>query len=106
MYNPSFAAPITADSVSEFRVAASTTSVLILSGNLQRRSASIYNHGNASLYLRYSPNMNLSASYVAFSVKLSSGSYFELPAAYQGTVQGIWDGANGYAFITDFQSGE
>ena len=106
MYGPGFNAPITSGSAAEFRVAASTTSVVILSGSMQRHMGSVYNHSSASLYLRYSPNMSNSASLAMFSVKLSSGSYFELPVAFQGVVHGIWDGANGYAYVIDFQSGE
>ena len=104
MYGPSFNAPITSGSMAEFRVASSTNSVLILSSSVHRRAATVFNHGSSALYLRYTQNLNTSASLAQFSVKLPSGSYFELPAAYQGQVHGIWDAANGFSFITDFTS--
>lgn len=94
--------------MSEYRVASSATSVLILSGSVQRRGATVFNHSNASLYLRYVPGPQLSpsASLAQFAVKLSSGSYFEVPVAYCGQVHGIWDAQNGFAYVIDFSSGE
>lgn len=109
MYAPSFNTPITSGSIQEFKVSASTTSVLLLSSSLHRRvGTSIFNASNASLHLRYAPGPELapSASLAAFSVKLTSGSYFEFPFAYQGQVHGIWDATGGWAFIIDVSSGE
>lgn len=86
------------------RVPASVTPVLILSGSsLSRVKATVFNHSSASLYLSTQP----SASAQFFWVKLTSGSYFEVPdPGYIHEVYGAWDGANGYAMITDHQAND
>lgn len=109
MYGPSFNAPITSGSMYEYKVAASTTSVLLLSGSVFRRAGtSIFNASNATLHIRYAPGPELapSASLGAFALKITSGAYFEFPYAYQGQVHGIWDGTGGWAFIVDINSDE
>lgn len=81
------------------RVPSSTSAVTILSSSVGRVTANIFNHSAASLYLKFegAPTIN------DFDVKLSSGSYYELPKpVYLGQVNGIWDAANGFAMIADF----
>lgn len=106
MYGPSFNNPIVSGSMAEYRVPASTNSVLILSASLHRRSATIFNAGNGNLHLRYAPTVDLSASFGMYHVKLTSGSYYEVPIAYQGRINGIWDNSAGFAFVVDFSDDE
>lgn len=83
-------------------VPASITAVNILSASLSnnRTMATIFNHGNASLYMSFggTPTIN------DFDVKIGSASYYELPTfpVWQDAVTGIWDSANGFAMINDF----
>lgn len=104
MFTPSIFAPIVSGSWTISRVPASATPVLLLSGSsFGRREAAIYNHGSGSLYI--APVPNVSVNY--FAAKIGSGSYYEMPIpTYQGEVYGIWDAANGWAMISDKQSGE
>jgi hypothetical protein len=102
MFVPPFLTSAPSGSVSHARVAGAASSTLILSGNLQRVHASVFNHSGASLYLKFD---DTSVSINDFDVKLSSGSYFELPKpVYQGIIRGIWDAASGFAMIVDFSS--
>lgn len=102
MFVPPFLTSAPSGSASHARVAAATGSALIMSGNLQRVHGSIFNHSGASLYIKFDDN-NVTIN--DFDVKLSSGSYFELPKpVYQGIVRGVWDAAAGFAMIVDFSS--
>ncbi len=104
-YLPSFSAPILSGSlIGPARVPASVTPVLLLSGSMTgRRAASIFNHSSASLYISPKPAVTVNNFYV----KLTSGSYFELQnPVYTDEVWGVWDGANGWALMVDFQSSE
>lgn len=84
---------------SHARVAASTSAVLILSASEGRTRGSVFNHGAAGLYLSARPEVSVNF----FDVKLSSGSYFELPRpVWRGAIYGVWDVANGFAMVCDF----
>ncbi len=89
-------AGVASGSASGGRVPSTTAGVLILSASTTRTFASIFNHSTASLLLAYSrtPTVN------DFDVKLTSGSYFELPQpVYRGEVYGVWEVANGWAMV-------
>lgn len=83
----------------------STTSgpVLIMSASQdQRVHGSVYNDSPGSLYLKFGSdvNMGVSGSAQIYDVKMTSGSYFELPKpAYQGEVWGLWDLIGGWARV-------
>lgn len=82
-------------------VAASATSVTILSASDARAGASVYNdttNSTNSLYLK----MGTTASATDFSVKLNAGGYFEVPAGYNGRIDGIWVVAAGSARVTEY----
>lgn len=73
--------------------------VLILSGSQIRAHASVFNHANASLHLRFGASASLPAG---FDVKLTSASYYELPKPiYTGPVYGAWDAAGGFALVLE-----
>ncbi len=73
--------------------------VLILSASFSRAHASVFNHSNATLHLRFGSSASLPT---AFDVKLTSGSYYELPKPiYTGPVYGAWDAAGGFALTLE-----
>lgn len=104
MYLPSMTAPIQSGSLTAYRVAASATPVMILSGGMtNRRVATIYNHSNASLFIGPFPEVGVTR----FMTKITSGSHFTMPnPIYVGPVYGVWDAAAGHAMIVDFNSSE
>jgi hypothetical protein len=78
--------------------------VLILSGSTySRRAATVFNHGSASLYLGVDANVSVNNFYV----KITSGSFYDMEKPVTThEIWGVWDGANGWAMITDRRSGE
>lgn len=88
-----------------WRVPVSATPQLILSASQDERSfASIFNHSNGSLYLRFGSSSGLrsSGSSPAFDVKVLSGTLFELPKPiWQGEIWGGWDVATGWAMVLE-----
>jgi hypothetical protein len=88
-------------------VAATTTASLILSASSDGRShASIFNDAVGSLYLYYggSNSGSVIGPNGMYDVKLTSGSYYELPRqpVFQGQVWGAWDLAGGWARVVQF----
>lgn len=77
----------------------SATAVLLLSASDTRIHASIYNHVNASLFVGFDhPGVGTGS----FDVKLTSGSFYELPRPVpRGRVFGIWDASGGVAMVYD-----
>jgi hypothetical protein len=89
---------------SHWRVPQNSAPQLILSSSLDVRAhASVFNHSSAALYLKYGSNagMAVSGGLGLFDVRLSSGSYYELPKPmWQGQIWGAWDAdASGFAMI-------
>lgn len=80
-------------------VAASATSVTLQASNSSRRGLFIVNDSaTATLYVAFAA----SATTSAYTVKLSAGSYYEVPEPlYTGVVSGIWDVASGNARMTE-----
>lgn len=90
---------------SHWRVVATTDPQLILSSSQDERArACIFNHSNASLYLRFGSGLELktSGSAPSFDVKVTSGSLYELPKPiWQGELWGSWDAAGGWAMVSE-----
>lgn len=84
--------------VTPYNVEASTTSILILAANPDRKGVTIWNHGASNLFIE----LGTKAALTAFAVKITPGSYYELPFGYSGRISGIWDVANGFAFVREF----
>jgi hypothetical protein len=79
-------------------VAASTSSVSLLSNNAYRVGATIFNDSSTNtLYLK----LGTTASTSSYSVKLIPGAYFETPFGYTGEIDAIWDGVVGFARISE-----
>lgn len=77
-------------------VAASTT---LLSANINRKQAMFFNDSSATLYLILSAG---AASTTAFTTKVLSQGYYEIPwPTYTGQVNGIWSAATGSVRVTE-----
>jgi len=77
----------------------STSAVIIASGNLSRMGVTIFNDSSGTLFLR----LGMGVATNAFSVKLTSQDFYELPSpCYTGVVTGIWGSSDtGNAFVTE-----
>lgn len=84
---------------SQTSVAASASSVPILSANAARRGATVMNDSTAKLYLLLASG---SVSLTAHTVQLVAGAYYEVPFNYTGAIAGIWAAATGAARVTEF----
>ena len=76
-------------------VAASASSVTLLSSNATRLGATIYNDSMALLYIK----LGAIASTSSFEIKLFPLSYYEVPYGYTGQIDGIWSDTGGFARI-------
>jgi len=76
-------------------VAASTTNVTLLSSNLTRLGATVYNDSMSLLYIKLGPTATLSD----FTIKLFPLSYYEVPYGYTGEIDGFWSNSSGFARI-------
>lgn len=88
---------------SHWRVASSLSPILLLSASQDQRShAAIFNHSNASLYVKFGGNAGMAntGSLGVFDHKITSGTLYDLPKPiWQGEVWGVWDGAGGWAMV-------
>ncbi|MBC1218488.1 hypothetical protein GNF10_17345 [Nostoc sp. UCD121] len=78
-------------------VASSASSVTILASNSNRKGATIWNDSTANLFIEFAATATTSA----FTAKLSSDGYFEVPFNYTGVISGIWSAANGNALVRE-----
>lgn len=76
-------------------VAASVSSVTLLSANSSRLGATIHNDSTSACYVK----LGTTASTSSFQVKLFSQDYYEVPFGYTGRIDAIWDSATGSARI-------
>ncbi|WP_017314921.1 hypothetical protein [Mastigocladopsis repens] len=80
-------------------ITASPTSVVFLKANQNRKGATIWNECPNTLYIDLADKVALNA----FSTKLTSGSYYELPFGYVGAIAGMWEAAgDGFALVREF----
>lgn len=89
--------PPTSNSAVVTSTAGSTSSVTLLPVNAFRKYAAVYNDSSAALYLK----LGTAASATSFTVKLLQDDFYELPASYAGTVEGLWASATGNARVTE-----
>lgn len=79
-------------------IAASASSVTLLSTNTSRRGATFYNDSSSACYLKY----GTTASTSSFTVKIFGNGYHEIQrAVYTGRIDCIWDSATGNMRITE-----
>jgi hypothetical protein len=80
------------------KVASSIINITLKAANSSRLGLSIYNDSTKTLYVKY----GAIAALDDFTVKIFSQGYLELPyPCYTGIVDGIWDVADGNAFVTE-----
>lgn len=79
-------------------VAATTSSTTLVAANPNRISTLIYNESSNKLYIGLTSSAISTTSY---TIQLMPNSYWELPISYTGQINGIWNGTNGSARITD-----
>jgi len=78
-----------------------TSSITLLQPNLSRRFATFFNHSEAALYLK----LGDTAAYTDFTVKLQSGSFYEVTLPiHTGSVSGIWDAPSGSVMVTEYSN--
>jgi hypothetical protein len=78
-------------------VVASATTVTVLASNANRLGATIFNDGNAILYLK----LGATASTTSYSIQVGPNGYYEVPFNFTGIIDGIWSSATGNARITE-----
>ena len=78
-------------------VNSTATSTSLLSSNSSRKGATILNNSTANLFVE----LGSTASLTAYTVKINSGGYYEVPFNYVGEISGIWDTVNGKALIRE-----
>lgn len=80
-------------------VGGSATSAALLASNASRKGMYVYNDSTSALYIMY----GAIASATAFTVKIGSQGFFEMPTSpvYTGAINGIWDTATGSARVTE-----
>jgi hypothetical protein len=82
-------------------VAASATSVTLLSASDLRAGASIVNDTTDSTNYLY-VKMGTTASTTDYAVRINAGGYFEVPFGYRGRIDGIWVAASGNARVVEY----
>lgn len=100
LFNPALVtfSPSTSATVTPTSVTSSTTSASLLSGNSDRKGATIWNNSTANLFVE----LGATATTSVFTVKLTAGGYYETPFTYTGVISGIWDAVNGSALVREF----
>lgn len=78
-------------------VASSASNVTLLTANVARKGATIYNDSSAILYVKF----GATASTSSYTVQLPASAYYEVPFSYTGRIDGIWASANGNARVTE-----
>lgn len=79
------------------QVASSATNVTLKASNASRKGLSIQNDSTQTLFVK----LGATASATSYTVKVTAGSYYEVPFNYTGIVDGIWASANGNAYVTE-----
>jgi len=77
-------------------VAGAAVDTVILTSNVNRLGATVYNDSSAVLYLALG---TAAASTSDYTVQMVSGAYYEVPFAYTGGIRGIWASATGNARV-------
>jgi len=82
------------------KVASSATVVDLVAENGNRVGLMIYNASTANLFIR----IDADASLTDYAIKITSNGYYEMPLGYfTDKVTGIWDAANGFAYVTEIR---
>lgn len=91
-----------ADNAALTNVAASASSVTLLSANTARIGAQITNDSSSVVYIKFGTTASLTSYTVSLAGAASAPfSYYEVPAGYTGRIDAIWASAAGNARITE-----
>jgi hypothetical protein len=95
----SFSGEVRPSSSSMSTISASTSSILLISGNENRSTAMFYNDSNKNLYL----SLGSTSSTSSFTLVVPSSAYFEIAyPSYTGDISGVWaGGVTGSVKITE-----
>lgn len=69
----------------------------LLAANPARLGATVFNDSTANLFLA----LGSGASTTSFTIKLATGTYYQIPFNFVGIITGIWDAVNGNARVTE-----
>ena len=82
-----------------FNVPASTSSVMLISNNPDRKMVVIFNDSTSKMYL----NLGTPATTSQFKVKLAPQGYFEFTIPiFLGSINAVWDSTDGFAKVSEF----
>jgi hypothetical protein len=96
---PIIIVPTTSGTATVTSVPSAIVSTILLVANALRLGATIQNDSMRVLYVR----CGTPASAALYTVRLTSQSYWEVPAGYTGIITGIWVApAAGAALVTEF----
>jgi len=87
----------TASAASVTTVAGAASDTLLLTSNLNRKGAAVFNDSTAILYLKFGSG----ASSSSFTIKMEAAAYYEVPFQYVGALYGLWASATGNARVTE-----
>lgn len=81
------------------QVPAALTDTALLAANASRKCYKIFNKSTGNLYLAE----NSAVSAISFTLEIAAGAYYESTTSpiWTGAVHGLWDLANGDAYITE-----
>lgn len=83
--------------VALFSIQASVTPVLLLAGNVTKRTFTIFNNSEANLYVKFAAGITSSF----FNFRIPKNGYYESPLpTYSGEIWGMWDSATGTALVS------
>ncbi|NJN13892.1 MAG: hypothetical protein HC836_34540 [Richelia sp. RM2_1_2] len=85
-------------SVAASSISANINSSPFLYSNPNRKGATIWNNSTSNLFIDF----DTEATTTEYAVKIPSHGYFELPFNYVGPIAGVWEVADGQAFIREF----
>lgn len=90
--------------------ASSATVITLCAENVARRGLMVHNASTQVLRIK----LGTAASATSYSVPIAADGYFEMPpiapvyvsgdvvgGCYAGIVTGVWESANGYAYVTE-----
>jgi hypothetical protein len=83
--------------VNNIAVASSATVVTLIAAR-KRMGLSIFNDSTAILHVK----LGTAASATDKTLEIAAGGYWDVPYNYQGIVTGIWDSANGFAYVAEY----
>lgn len=97
LFNPPSTTLTTSSTVTPTTVEASAASTNLLAANSARKGVTISNLSTGNLYVD-----TAAVTTSSYLVKIPAGGYYEFPYNYTGAIYGVWDAANGNAYIREF----